>query len=279
MFRKITIICLLFALVSPTFAVPVSVGRKLLTETVETAAKKSGKALTPSLRKASEKALLEASKKYGDDVFKIVSHGGLEALEQGGKHGKIFWELCAHAPQAARSLALHADDLLPIARRIGPDFMKLEAHVPGLGKQAITCFGDDAAKFIAKLPADDAAKLIRFGTKADSPRTAKMLFEGCQKTSGNILKHLDGKKIIALGLTASMVTAAYKVSNGIEDGLVEIAGESPEHFTNIVKQPLICMVCLGTLALVWFFFPLRKRLARLVSKQSVPNTKEDNTKQ
>ena len=250
--------------ISLSFAVPVSATRKIASETIEAAAKKSGKALTPAMRKASEKALIQASKQYGDDVFKVVSRGGLEALEQGGKHGKIFWELCAHTPQAARSLALHADDLLPIARRIGPDFMKLEAHVPGLGKQAVTCFGDDAVKLLSKMPADDAAKLIRFGAKADSPRTAKLLLDGCTKSSGKILQHLDGKRIVAIGLSAAMVTAAYKVSNGVEDGLTEMAADSPEHFTKAVSCPLVYAVICGAFVFAWFIFPLRTKLASLV---------------
>ena len=265
-------ILILLVIATSVFAVPTSATRKIVSKTITTAAKKSGKTLTPAMRKASERALVQASKQYGDDVFKIVSKGGLEALEQGSRHGKVFWDLCAHTPKAARSLALHADDLLPIARRIGPDFMKLEAHVPGLGKQAITCFGDDAAKMIAKLPADDAAKLIRLGTKADSPQTARLLLEGCEKTSGTILKHLDGKKSLAIGLSASMVTAAYKVSNGIEDSLTEIASESPEHVTNIVYRTLIFAVGGILLCLVWFVFPARKWLgARLALKTATTN--------
>ena len=258
--KNYLVVFFLLVFTTSIFAVPVPATRMIVSEIIKTAAKKSGKVLTPSMRKASEKALLLASKQYGDDVFKIVSRGGLEALEQGSKHGKLFWDLCSHTPQAARSLAMHADDLLPIARRIGPDFMKLEAHVPGLAKQAVTCFGDDAAKLIAKMPANDAAKLIRLASKADSPRTARMLLEGCQKTSGTILKHLDGKKIIALGLSVSMITAAYKVSNGIEEGMTEIASESPEHLTSVISRPLICSVVCGFLVLGWFLSPIRKWL-------------------
>ncbi|MBR6470870.1 MAG: hypothetical protein IKS83_03665, partial [Victivallales bacterium] len=189
-------LCILFLFVSMAFAGPATtVTRKVVSETIEQAAKKSGKALTPAVRKASEKALMQACKQYGDDVLKAVARGGLEALEQGGRHGKIFWQLCAHSPQAARSLALHADDLLPLARRIGPQFMKLETHVPGLGKKAVECFGDDAVRILVKLSPDDAARLIAYAGKADSPKTAKLLLQSCQKTGGTILKHLDGKRI------------------------------------------------------------------------------------
>ena len=276
---KITsLFCIIIVIVSSAFAVPVSATRKIVSETIEAAAKKSGKALTPAMRKSAEKALMQASKQYGDDVFKVVSRGGLEAIEQGSKHGKVFWKLAAHTPQAARSLALHADDLLPIAKRIGLEFMKLETHVPGLGKQAVTCFGDDAVKLLSKMPADDAAKLIRFGTKADSPRTARLLLDGCAKSSGEILKHLDGKRIVALGLSASMVTAAYKVSNGIEDGLTEIASNSPEHFTRAVSRPLVYAIICGMLILIGFIFPVRRWLTARHAPHKISHntTRSDN---
>lgn len=276
--RLIAFVFFFLVVISSVFAAPVKVTKKLITETLEQAAKKSGKVLTPAMREALEKALMKAFKQYGDDVFKVVSHGGLEALEQGGKHGKVFWELCSHSPQAARSLAMHADDLLPIAKRIGPDFMKLETHVPGLAKQAVTSFGDDATKMIVKMSPDDAAKLIKYGSKADSPQTAKLLFEGCQKTSGEILKHLDGKKIVAFGLSASMITAAYKISNGaeaalvktgdgVEKGLTEIATNSPEQFTNPISHGIkYFFICVAII--VCFIFACQTYLKSLVVRSN-----------
>ncbi len=259
--KHISILVLLLASVT-VVGVPVTATRKVVSETLEVAAKKSGKALTPALKKSSERMLRQAMKQYGDDVvIKAVQKGGLEALEQGGKHGKVFWTLCAHTPQAARSLALHADDLLPIAKRIGPEFMTLEAHVPGLGKKAVTCFGDDAVRLLSKMPADDAAKMIKFGMKADSPKTAKLLLEGCEKTSGTILRHLDPKVIIASGLTASMVIGAWKVSDGIEEGLVTVASKSPEHFVSVLSYPMIIAVGCAFCVIVWLAFPLRKWIA------------------
>ena len=256
--KTASIIILFFIIASTAFAVPASISKKVIQETIKLAAKKSGKTLKPAMRKAAEKALLQASKQYGDDVIKIVGKGGLETLEQGTKHGKVFWELCGHAPKAARSLAMHADDLMPIAKRIGPDFMKLEACVPGMGKEAVKCFGDDAVKMISKMPADDAAKLIKFGAKADSPKTARLLLEGCQKTSGTILKHLDGKRIVALGLSASMVVAASNISNGLEDGVKQMASQSPDKLTQAMAIPTVFAVLCGFVVLLWLFIPMRK---------------------
>ena len=168
-------IILVFATAMTASASPAAaVSRKVISKTVKAAAMKSGKALTPALRRASEQALRRACQQYGDDVLKVVAKGGLETLEQGAKHGNVFWKTCLQTPKVARSVALHADDLLPIAKRLGPDVVKLEAKAPGLAKKAVTCFGDDAVKYLAKLPPSDAATLIRYGAKADSPKTATL---------------------------------------------------------------------------------------------------------
>ncbi|MBP5639634.1 MAG: hypothetical protein J6X55_09155 [Victivallales bacterium] len=248
-------------------AASASVAKKVISETLEAAAKKSGKTLTPAVREASEHALKRACKQYGDDVMKAVAHGGLEALEQGEKHGKLFWELCAHVPQAARNLAIHADDIMPIAKRIGPEFLQLEAILPGLGKQAVGCFGDDAVHFLIKLPKEDAAKLIGYGLKADSSATSKLLLECSQKTGGKILQHLEGKRIVALGLSAAMVTAAYKISTGVEEGIKTTAEQSPEQFTRIATYPVTAVAVVVLIFLAWLFFPLRRLLKRK-SKES-----------
>ena len=67
----------LIAIISQAYAVPVNGSQQIVSETIEAVAKKSGKALTPVARKAAEKAFVQAFKQYGDDVFKIVSRGGL----------------------------------------------------------------------------------------------------------------------------------------------------------------------------------------------------------
>ena len=277
MIKKTVILFTLFFTVSMVFAGPATaVTRKVVSETIEQAAKRSGKTLTPAVRKASEKALAEACKQYGDDVLKVVARGGLETLEQGSKHGMDFWRICAHSPQMARSFALHADDLLPLAQRIGPEFVKLEGRVPGLGKKAVECFGDDAVRILVKLPPDDAAKMIAYAGKADSPKTAKLLLKHYKKTSGTILKHLDGKRIMAVGLSAAMVTAAYKVSDGVEDGLKDVAHNSPESFTRSIERPLTVGFAVGSLGLLglvwWLLAQARGFLSNLFPKKQRENT-------
>jgi hypothetical protein len=126
----------------------------LLQETIEIAAKVSGKHLSPSAARAAVSSLSKAAARHGDDVLRVTREGGLEALSRGAQYGSAFWHAARHAePAALRSLLLHTDELLPLARRLGPDFLKLEAKVPGVAARAVELFGDDAVKILASLPA------------------------------------------------------------------------------------------------------------------------------
>ena len=119
---------------------------KAIQSTLTAAAKVSGKTLSPALRKTMFKSLSVAVAKHGEAALKATRLGGLEVLKQGSKYGDDFWRVvCKAEPQAVRSLALHAEQLLPIAKRVGPKFLELEARTPGLGKHVVACFGDKGA--------------------------------------------------------------------------------------------------------------------------------------
>ena len=240
---------------SPLLAGVAAAVAKSIPDAVEFAAKKSGKALSPAMRKSAEIAVEKAVANYGDDVLKTVTHGGLESLEVGAKYGDDFWRLCHSAtPGAVRSLALHADNLMPIAKRLGPDFMVLEGKVPGLGAKTVQLFGDDAAKALAKAPADDLAKLVGYAEKADNAKTVAHLYNTYQKDN-RILKYLNWKTIMASGLSVAAITGAYKVSNGIEESLTTAAEKSPTTFLIIIG--LIALVILALI--VWKIIPFFKR--------------------
>jgi len=219
-------------------------GEKLVTravmETLEIAAKKSGKTLSAGTRRHWSKVLARSAAKYGDDILPMVRKGGFEVLEQGAKHGDDFWRLCKAAPSGARALALHADDLMPLARRIGPDVLKLEAHAPGLSLRAAQEFGDDGVRLLASVPSEDAVRLIGYAGKADTPAIKKLLLES-YRTSKNptvFLKHLDWKVIMATGLSAAAITGSYKVSNGIEEGVKTLSETHPEVARDVISDTL-----------------------------------------
>ena len=251
----------------PLAAVPVSVTRKAAAKAVSIAAKRSGRALTPAARIAMEEAACKAFARYGDDVFRVLEKGGLEALKQGERHGKDFWKLCSHAtPQAARSLALHADTLMPIARRVGKDFVTLEGKVPGLGAECMKFFGDQSARTLAHAPAGEITQLVGYARRADSPQTAKLLHEAYQKSNGEVLKHLNWKHIMAGGLSAGAVITAYKLSGGV----AELAEKHPERFARIIDKwtwPIPVFLAGLLLILLWQAWRIISRTGKWVSSK------------
>ena len=262
----------------PLSAGPVNAARKAAAKAVSIAAKRSGRALTPAARIAMEEAACKAFAQYGDDVFRVLEKGGLEALKQGERHGKDFWKLCSHAtPQAARSLALHADTLMPIARRVGKDFVTLEGKVPGLGAECMKLFGDQAAGTLAHAPAGEITQLIGYARRADSPQTAKLLHEAYRKSGGQVLKHLNWKHIMAGGLSVGAVVSAYKLSGAV----AELSVKHPERFERIIDKwtwpiPLMLLVLLGLL--VWFAWgPVARMRKLLCSLIPEPKRKKDES--
>ena len=220
------------------------VAMKVVEETIEAAAKRSGRVLSKTAESRLGRELLEATAKYGDDVMPIVRKGGLEVLEQGAKHGDDFWRLCKTVPAGSRALALHADDLMPLARRIGPEVLQIEARTPGMAVRIAGEFGDDAVKLLAKNP-QDTTRLLGYAAKADSPETAKLLYQTYAKSPNPsaFLERLNWKQIMAGGLSAAAIVAAggsavalYQVGDGLQEGLNN--PETAEHFVETFSKPV-----------------------------------------
>ncbi len=223
---------------------------KAASEAVEFAAKKFGiRGLGRAAREAAETALVKAAKQHGDEVFEIVRKGGLEAIEQGAKHGDDFWKYAKLHPGAARSLALHADDLLPAVRRVGPELLEVEAKNPGLGLKVVQSFGDDGAKTLAKAAPEDVPRLLGYAEKAPDAATKRALLDHYLKSRNPraMLEALNWKHIMAAGLSLGAITAAYQVSDGyqvasinqsegIREGLRTAAKEDPKAFLESVEK-------------------------------------------
>lgn len=258
---------LMLGAVSPLWAaLPSGVVR----EAVESAARLSGRTLTPAAREAAELALRKEAAHAGEPVLELVRRGGLETLEQGARHGDDFWKTALAHPGAIRSLALHGDQLLPLARRIGPEVLELEARFPGVAARTAQCFGDAAVKQLARAPGDDVVRLLGLADKADSPGTRQLLW-ACYRKSGDaagaFLARFNWKQIMAGGLSAAAVTAAYKVSDGVQQGLVTTAKDSPETFAGVVND-LARPVRYGIYALLAILlWPLARLAWRLGKKR------------
>ena len=73
--------------------------------------------------------------------------------------------------------------------------------------------------------------------KADSPATKKLFAETVVKSKDPFafLQALNWKNIMAGGLTTAAIVSAYKVSDGLQEGLKN--PEAAEHVTNTALAP------------------------------------------
>ena len=240
-----------------TMALPVKIVKKTVEEVVELAAKKSGKILSPAAKKTAEKAMQAAIQQYGDDALKAVEKGGLEIIFQGSKYGDDFWKICAKSsPEAVRSLALHADELMPVVKRCGNDFLELEGKVPGLGLKTIDTFGDSAVQTFKNAPSSHITQMLGYAGKAESRQTVQLLHEGYAKSAGKILDHLNWKNIMAYGLSTAAVVAACNASGPLET----LAKTNPELFADVFIKIAVWGIFLILLFFVVFIYPTPSRI-------------------
>ena len=189
--------------------------REVLEQTVETAAKKSGRTLSEQgAKKAAGESVERLAKTYGTEVLPVVEDGGLELLEAVPRYGDEVIKIAAKAsPQARRAFAMNVPELLPLARRVGVESLELEAKAPGLSSRAFQVFGDDAGKAIAKtVPGEDVPRLLKYGELADSPKTRQMLLNAYEKEGKSLFERVPPKLVLASGLSAAMLLGTYEVT-------------------------------------------------------------------
>ncbi|MFA6292202.1 MAG: hypothetical protein WC637_10495 [Victivallales bacterium] len=220
--------------IQPSFGQAAAVAKfsaELIDEAVAAASKVSGKTVGASSRAIIVKQLTEATVKYGDDAIKAARNGGLELSEAAAKYGDDVWKYSSKVPSGARALAVRTEELLPLARRIGPEVLEIEAKPPGLTKVLAKDFGDDAVKYLAKnAPAEDLTRLAGYARRADSLEAKKLLYETYQKIGSALFERLDWKIVLAGGVSVAAITGAYQTSDGIQEGLKTVAEKSPNIF-------------------------------------------------
>jgi hypothetical protein len=156
----------------PAFgAVSGKIVKELIEATLERTIKRSGREMAePGGKRIARESLEGLVKSHGDDALKVVDDAGLELLEAVPKYGDEVFQIAQKAsPQARRAFAMNIPELLPLARRIGPEALELEAKSPGLSSRVFKIFGDDAGKVVAKeVPAEDVPRLLKYAEKADT---------------------------------------------------------------------------------------------------------------
>jgi hypothetical protein len=221
-------------------------------EAIELASKKSGREIAEvSAREAAERSLENSAVKFGDKVLVAAGDGGLELIEASSKYGDDVMKFAVEAsPAARRVLALNAEALLPLARRVGADALELEAKAPGLSAKLFAVFGDDAGKVIAKsVPADDLPRLLAYAEKSDSSATRKLLLESYQKEGKTIFERIPPTLVLAGGLTSAMLYGTHRLTKPALALANMITGD-PKLAAEIAKYGIVVVACLVALVIL-----------------------------
>jgi len=208
--RFIVVLCIAAVLngAPATGNAPVRIGREIAEHALQKSAKREVRntvyqwdaaTLRPLVKRFGTETLTEV----GDDLV-------IAALE----HGDDVISLAARvSPKARRVFAQRVPELLPIARRLGPEILELEAKSPGIARQIHLCFGDQATRQIARtVPAEDLPRLLKYGQSADAPATKKLLLKKYAAEGADLFRRVPPSLVLAGGLSASMLYGAHRVT-------------------------------------------------------------------
>ncbi len=263
------------------------VTRKMIEETVERAARRSGRkaVVGKASGKAARRTLEKLVKTYGDDVLKVVDDAGLELLEAVPRYGNELVEVAIKAsPGGRRALAANIPELLPLARRAGAEALELEAKSPGLSVWAFRLLGDDAGRAVARnVPAEDLPRLLKYAEKADSPATRKMLLEAYEKEGRRLFRRIPAKWVLASGLTAAMLYGTHS-QTAPQRAIGRRIASDPDLAREVAAQTIAVVgVLVAGLAvlLLWRFglLPWHRKRGSVSQQQSLQNSQTESSKE
>ncbi len=194
-------------------------------EIAKMALKVSGRELTDDAVKSAAKTIEHAAGKYGDDVAKASVRGGVEVAEQtmkrGGRFFGVLQKAAQHSDESLRALALNADDIVKYSAKYGDDIVvRLNAKVPGQVSRMVAAAEKSGARgvkgavrAVSDLPAEDIPRVL--GAVEKNPSVAREFLEHVEKGGKYFVDKVfavNAKQIIAGGLTAAMIAAAFRAT-------------------------------------------------------------------
>lgn len=119
------------------------------------------------------------------------------------------------------------------AKAGGKSLSKIPPHIQS---QVLRNFGNSGAKILEKAPISDTIRLVEYAGRAGSKQVRNTLLTYYQKGGTQFLDRLSWDKILAIGLSTSMIVGAYQTSDGIQTGMQNVSKSSPEIFGNTVNH-------------------------------------------
>lgn len=237
--RLLLVLATLAGIVCPAVAgIVTKVSAQAIDLAVEQAAKVSGKKIAGTAAQTAATAEVKRlAATHGPDVLKVVEDSGLELLAAVPKHGDELMQVAMKAsPQARRALALNVEQMLPLAKRVGLDALELEAKVPGQSTHVFQVFGDEAGKGLARsIPTEDLPRIIKYGEKADSEATRKLLIDKYAKEGPSLFQRIPPQLVLAGGLSAAMLLGTYEAT-APERAKADVLRDNPEIVKDVMNR-------------------------------------------
>ncbi|MBQ6474542.1 MAG: hypothetical protein IJJ33_21355 [Victivallales bacterium] len=237
---------------------------------------KGGKAASRPASKAMGKTVLKNAVKQTASSADDIGKGLVKTTSSSAK------KLASGSDDAAKLLvepavqAAGKRGTLKMATQIGQSAAKAKLAQPGLASRVLREFGDDLGVKLIKQNPDDAFRLAGLAAKADSPATKKLLVDAYSRSPNRklFLESLNAKNILAFGLSAGVVAAAYRTSGGLANG-IEKSMENVSHVAphTMAWSGAIAISVMG-LVLLW---PVRRALQCILpaKKECQPPEKEN----
>lgn len=217
-------------------------------EALEIGMKVGGKKIvTQAERELLQKQLHAKALQNGDEVILAARKGAMEVGKDGLSKGGELLHYAQKSPQVAKALQKNPEVYKRLLQEHGNDILLIEEKAAGMAPVMAKTFSHEELHWAAsKVAAHDIPRLTKFAGKANDANTRKMLLRSYEETAGKILDKLDHKKIMALGLTASMITLAYQSGDGIQQTLTatgnaiqHVSEENPEMLNKTVREVMM----------------------------------------
>lgn len=238
-------------------------------EIAQVALKVSGKAVTDDAVRAAAKTIEKASFKYGDDVARAATRGGVEvaeeSLKRGGKFVVFVKRASEYSDEAVRAVTLHADDAMKYTAKYGDDVVRLGAKAPGVFTRGIGLLersGADVGRVLPKiveLPAEQIPRV--FGAIERNPHVAKEFLEGVGKGGVRFVDKIfsmSARQILAGTLGSAAILAAWRATEpfvAAADGIRENPGYA-------LTIGIIGISFCGLALILWVYFKWGRRVKR-----------------
>ncbi|MBV5348196.1 hypothetical protein JZU61_00775, partial [bacterium] len=228
-------------------------------EALELGMKMGGKKVfTQAEREVLQGQLSAKALQNGDEAILAARKGITEVGKDGLSMGDDLLHYAQKSPQVAMALQKNPEVYKRLLQEHGDDILLIEEKAAGMAPVVAKTFSREELHWVAsKVPAHDIPRLTAFAGKANDANTRKILLQSYGETAGKILDKLDAKKIMAIGLGASMFTTGYQSGDGLQQAMTatgnaiqHVSEKHPEMLNESVRE--VMMPATAPLSIVAF---------------------------